>query len=592
VSPLCRAPKQRSHLALSIRVLLLLLTSIRCSDEPLGPDTAHAPVPPRLDVTTTDPTSTIFAAGDIADCGRTQDNATGALIQSRLAAYPNAVVTPLGDNAYKYGRPIDYANCYDPAWGSFKAITRPVIGNHEYDSSATAVGYAGYFGAAVGPNPGYYYSYDIGTWHIVVLNTYSPRVSTKPTSAQDNWLIADLAANTKPCILGLMHHPRFFSVTNDTVIPPLEGFTSTPWQRLYAAGADLILTGHAHGYERYVPLTPTGEVDLQNGIREIIVGTGGEAQGIYQKINPMSEVQAPYNTYGVLQLSLLENRYVAKFLATSGGFTDSVSVPNCHRAPPPAQNSPPTAAFTASCTDLSCAFTDTSTDSDGIITSSTWDYGDGSTGSAAAHTYTAGGTFVVKLTVTDDDGASGTASRNVTVSPPNSSPTASFTWSCTSLTCTFVDGSSDSDGLIASRSWTFGDGTSSSAVNPAKTYSATGTYTVQLTVTDDRGATGSTTKAVTVSAVAVNSPPKALFGTSCTRLVCQFTDRSTDVDGNGTIVKWAWAFGDGKTFTTTTFTARNPSYTYAAGGTYKPTLTVTDNKGASGTIVRNIIVKR
>src|SRR6185503_17851476 len=135
-----------------------------------------------------------------------------------------------------------------------------------------------------------------------------------------------------------------------------------------------------------------------------------------------------------------------------------------------------TAAFTASCTDLSCAFNDTSTDSDGIITSASWDYGDGSTGSAAAHTYTTGGTFLVSFTVTDDDGASGTTSRNVTVSPANSSPTASFTWSCTSLTCTFVDGSRDSDGIIASRSWTFGDGTGSSAVSPAKTYSAAGTY--------------------------------------------------------------------------------------------------------------------
>ncbi len=168
---------------------------------------------------------------------------------------------------------------------------------------------------------------------------------------------------------------------------------------------------------------------------------------------------------------------------------------------PPA-NVAPSASFTFACTDLTCAFTDGSTDGDGTVVSRAWNFGDG-TGSTAtnpSHTYAAG-TYTVNLTVTDDDGATGNTSKQVSVSatPTNNPPSASFTFSCSGLACSFTDGSSDVDGTIASRSWSFGDGATSTVTNPSHTYAAGGAYTVSLTVTDDDGAPGSTSQSVTVT---------------------------------------------------------------------------------------------
>ncbi len=170
---------------------------------------------------------------------------------------------------------------------------------------------------------------------------------------------------------------------------------------------------------------------------------------------------------------------------------------------PPA-NQPPTASFTFSCTDLGCTFDGSgSTDSDGTVTSWAWDFGDGATGSGetANHTYAAAGTYTVTLTVTDDDGATDSASQSVTVSDTaNQPPTASFTFSCTDLGCTFDgSGSTDDDGTITSWAWDFGDGSTGSGETLSHTYGAAGTYTVTLTVTDDGGLTGSASQSVTVT---------------------------------------------------------------------------------------------
>src|SRR5207244_3004476 len=226
-----------------------------------------------------------------------------------------------------------------------------------------------------------------------------------------------------------------------------------------------------------------------------------------------------------------------------------------------APNQPPSAAFTSSCNGLACSFTDQSSDPDGTIATWRWDFGDGSAAGTTrnpSHTYSAGGSYTVTLTVTDNQGAQNSVTHSVAPSQPNQPPTAAFTASCPTLTCSFTDQSSDPDGTIATWQWTFGDGTTgSTAQNPSHTYSAAGSYTVTLTVTDNQGAPNTVTHSVAPSQP--NQPPTAAFTASCPTLTCSFTDQSSDPDGS--ITTWHWNFGDGTTASTT----RNPSHTYNTG---------------------------
>lgn len=243
----------------------------------------------------------------------------------------------------------------------------------------------------------------------------------------------------------------------------------------------------------------------------------------------------------------------------------------------PTENAPPNAAFTPTCTDNACRFADGSVDTDGTVTGWQWSFGDGSSSGQRnpSHSYSQAGEHTVRLTVTDNLGSQGTTSKRVTVGPPAPQPpTANFTWSCTGLDCSFTDGSGDPDGIIATWEWSFGDGSSSSEENPAHAYADPGTYSVELTVTDNDGTTGSTSKPVMVSIPGPNVDPVANFTSSCTELTCRFTDQSTDQDG--TVTASSWSFGDGATAT-----SRNPSRTYAAAGTYTVTLAVTDNAGGT-----------
>jgi PKD repeat protein len=246
-------------------------------------------------------------------------------------------------------------------------------------------------------------------------------------------------------------------------------------------------------------------------------------------------------------------------------------------------NLPPVGSFSYGCTGLSCAFTDASTDPDGTVVAWAWDFGDGSTSSdqSPTHEYGAAGTYTVSLTVTDDDGATGSTIKQVSPAASNVAPTADFTYGCTGLTCGFADASTDPDGTITARDWNFGDGFVSGESNPQHTYVLSGTYPVRLVVTDDDGATGQVTKSVTVTAA--NQSPTANFTFSCTNLTCQFTDASTD--GDGTVQGWSWTFGDG-----TSSTARNPSKAYGAAGTYSVRLVVTDDDGAADSTTRDVTV--
>src|SRR5207247_1318213 len=281
--------------------------------------------------------------------------------------------------------------------------------------------------------------------------------------------------------------------------------------------------------------------------------------------------------------------------ATGGDYTVTLTVtdnqgaqsnPVSHTVSPRAPNQPPTAGFTSSCSGLTCSFTDQSTDPDGSVTIWQWDFGDGATATTRnpSHPYGTGGDYTVTLTVTDNQNAS-SAPVTHTVSPraPNQPPTAAFTASCSGLTCSFTDQSTDPDGSVSNWNWNFGDGTTSTARNPSHPYSAGGTYNVTLTVTDNQGATDQVTNPVSPSAP--NQPPTAASTPSCTGLTCSFTDRSTDPDGS--VIGWQWNFGDGATSN-----SRNPSHPYGAGGDYTVTLTVTDDPGASSAPVTHTVSPR
>jgi hypothetical protein len=270
----------------------------------------------------------LIGAGDIARCGPRLPaaEATAKLLDEFFASHagpdgarpPEAVVFTLGDNAYTRGRAREFANCYDPTWGRHKTRTRPAAGNHEYGTRG-AQPYFDYFGAAAG-NPGKgYYSYDLGDWHIVVLNTVCGRVGgCGPGSPQYDWLSADLKANPSRCTLAYMHHPLFSSGKHgaERSIRPLV-------EVLYGAGADVMLAGHEHDYERFAPQTPQGMADPERGIRQFVVGTGGREHRRIGRPQPNSEIRDS-SSFGVLKLMLHPGSYDWEFIPVEGSeFRDS-----------------------------------------------------------------------------------------------------------------------------------------------------------------------------------------------------------------------------------------------------------------------------
>jgi hypothetical protein len=273
-----------------------------------GPSSSTAP--------TTD--AVLVGAGDIATCGGDADRATAALVEG----IPGAVFTA-GDNAYENGSAKDFSDCYDPTWGAFKDRTRPSAGNHDWLTKDLG-GYLGYFGKAAAPDGASWYSYDLGAWHVIVLDSDCSNVDgCGVDSAQGRWLAADLKASTSLCTLAIWHHPRFSSGFhgNDRSVEPF-------WTALYAAGADLIVNGHDHDYERFAPQDPAGHQDRQRGIREFVVGTGGAELRPFVIGRANSELRAS-GSFGVIRLDLHQGSYDWRFIPTAGGFTDSGTTP-CH----------------------------------------------------------------------------------------------------------------------------------------------------------------------------------------------------------------------------------------------------------------------
>ncbi len=256
-------------------------------------------------------------AGDIASCDSTDTDDEGTA--ELLDGIPGTVFT-LGDNAYEDGTPAEYARCYQPTWGRHRKRTRPSPGNHDY-LTPTAKGYFAYFGVAAADRDKGYYSYDLGDWHIIVLNSNIDWHAGRP---QEQWLRADLAASTKRCTLAYWHHPRFSSGTTHGGDPGAQAF----WQALYDAGADVVLSGHEHNYERFAPQTPDGTADSVRGIRQFVAGTGGEYT--YRFGPPVANSEVRARVHGVFKLTLSSGSYTWQFIPVAGQtFSDSGSG-TCH----------------------------------------------------------------------------------------------------------------------------------------------------------------------------------------------------------------------------------------------------------------------
>jgi len=261
-------------------------------------------------------------AGDIASCARTHDEATARL----LDAIPGTVFAA-GDNVYQKGTAIEYSRCYAPNWGRHKSRTRPVPGNHDYET-AGAAGYFGYFGSRAGDPRKGYYSFNLGSWHIVMLNSNCSAVGgCGATSPQARWLRNDLAANPRACTMAVWHHPRFTSARTRP-----DGLTVALWQALYAHGAEIIVNGHRHNYERFAPQTPGGAVSSY-GIRQFVVGTGGAALVGFSSTMKNSQVRNSA-TYGVLRLTLRPSSYDFAFIPIAGQTFRDSGTARCHGKPP------------------------------------------------------------------------------------------------------------------------------------------------------------------------------------------------------------------------------------------------------------------
>jgi hypothetical protein len=256
----------------------------------------------------------LVGAGDIARCRTDSDEVTASLLDD----IPGTVFTT-GDNAYPDGTAEEYANCYDPSWGRHKERTYPSPGNHDYHT-ADGAGYFGYFGSRAGEPGKGYYSYELGVWHIIVLNSNIPVEAGSP---QDQWLRADLTAHPAACTLAYWHHPRFSSGTvhgSDNDMEPL-------WDALYEYGADVVLVGHEHNYERFAPQDPRGSADTTRGIRQFVVGSGGSNHYEFGVPIANSEVRNS-DTSGVLKLTLHPTSYSWEFIPEPGKtFNDSGDAP-------------------------------------------------------------------------------------------------------------------------------------------------------------------------------------------------------------------------------------------------------------------------
>lgn len=300
-----------------------------------GTSVTHA-VPVTLTVnpagTSGDPV--IAAAGDIA-CGSGDANYNGGngtatacrqkYTSNLLVGAGLTAVLTLGDNMQSDPSPTGFATVYGPTWGRVKSITHPEAGNHDYGYSG-AKGYYGYFGAAAGDPTKGYYSYNIGTWHIIEINSNCTKISggCGAGSPEETWVRSDLAANHSFCTLAVFHHPRYSSGHDGDNL-----FMAPIFQDLYNANADVVLSGHSHDYERFAPQDNASHLDNARGITQFVVGTGGSFFTGFGSIKPNSQVHQN-STFGVLELTLHPTSYDWRFVPEAGKTWTDSGTRSCH----------------------------------------------------------------------------------------------------------------------------------------------------------------------------------------------------------------------------------------------------------------------
>jgi len=320
--------KNPSRVGASLAVLAVLVAAActgGSSGSPVTPNPNPNPNPQPIPTPT--PPITFVGAGDIADCATVASAANAEATARLIDRMSDAVVFTAGDNAYFNGTAAEFSNCYGPRWGRFRGRTYPTAGNHEYTISVEP--YFDYFGERAGPRGAGYYSYDLGNWHIIALNSNIP---AGDGSAQMMWLRSDLEEMKRRqdfsgarCALAIWHHPLFTSgpsAGSNALMLPV-------WRALYNYGVDVVVNGHDHNYERFEAVDPTGRPDPV-GIREYIAGTGG-ALDLYD-FGPILRISAAHlKAYGVLRFTLRDAGWDSVFIqATGEAMFDLITGNLCH----------------------------------------------------------------------------------------------------------------------------------------------------------------------------------------------------------------------------------------------------------------------
>ncbi len=278
---------------------------------PVGPTATKVPPTATPPPSGNDPI--VLATGD----SRTGCNSGAAATANLLSRYPSSTLLLFNGDATDTGASSEFTTCFDTTFGKYKAQLRPVPGNHEYGTSG-ASGYFGYYGAQA-HSPGYY-SFNVGTWHVVALNS---EIDISGTSSQMTWLKNDLAANRTQCTIAYWHEPRWSSGNHGN-----NTFVAAVWQTLYDNNVDLVFNGHDHDYERFAPQNPAGAADSARGIREFVIGTAGAPPYSFSTIRANSQVRMT-GSYGVVQFTLHPTSYEWKWIGATGSFADAGTTA-CH----------------------------------------------------------------------------------------------------------------------------------------------------------------------------------------------------------------------------------------------------------------------